>query len=140
MNRAYVVYRPDGSIDRFISCPPDMLEGNLVFEEFDRVIEGPCVDSTQMYVDPATGVIKPKMASPVTLSKTAVVADGVDTAVLAGIIPGSTLRITGAGVQIDQVVPDAQVELTFDASGQYWLTVIPPVVTYLPFAATIDAT
>lgn len=86
----------------------------------DAVLVGQTADPETQYVDPSSGTLRERPALTLTVDKTTITADGVDTATISGVPAGARYAVLGTAVAGD--VADGVIEVTSTKRGT--LTVV----------------
>jgi len=127
----FVVADSSGVILRTGTCPTSMLP--LQAKEGEMVIAGKANDATQ-YVDTETITIVDKPSITAALSKTTLLADGVDSITITDLPQPCTAHLDTQRYE----VPDGELEFTVDLPGVYQICI--EALHHLPFNAEVTAT
>lgn len=119
----------EGKIIRHVICPDFMVE--IQCEEGESYVEGN-YSSDSYYIEDGTPMLRPDMEP--AISKTEVLADGIDEVVIANLPIPATVNIKEQIVEID----DGELVLTFETPWKYRLTV--EAFPHKPWEVTIHAT
>jgi hypothetical protein len=103
---------------------------------FIEVQEGQAIDREAQYV--SGGALTARPASPCTLDKPTVLANGTDTATISSIPSGAVATITDANGTATHTITDGVIELTGDDAGTIRVTVV--LFPYLDWTATVTLT
>ena len=118
----------EGKIIRHVICPDFMVE--IQCEEGESYVEGN-YSSDSYYINESLPIERPDMQP--SISKTEVLADGIDEVVIINLPIPATVNVKEQIVEID----DGELVMTFDTSGEYKIKV--ESFPYLPFEEVIYA-
>lgn len=125
----FIVFDVNGKILRVGYAPSDMI--NIQANENEFVIRGYADAATQFIV---SGFVADKIQMPVSVDKTDINADGIDTITVSDIPENCAYSING----MEGIVTDGQMSLTFDDPGEYNLKL--SLFPYLDYSVMINAT
>lgn len=128
----FIIHDALGQILRTGSCPDSMVADQL--QPGETAIEGTANDATQ-YI--SGGIVTNKPAIGCTIDKTTMLANGVEVATISGLPNPTQARIVGGGSNQQVTVTDGALELTFDLTGVYKVTLT--AINKLPQEYSINA-
>ena len=118
--KKYAIHEKNGRITHVVVCMEKWAKIQVV-PEGGGILEGPA-DMAELELASnywvRDGQFVPKLTQPVAVSKTSIVADGTDKAVLSGVPLGALVHITGAVKYGPAPVNDGEIVLTSNAHGK----------------------
>lgn len=137
MNKTHAIANRKGQIDRIVSLP-DIFDPAAQCEDGETAYPvGDNVRDDTHYIKLSTGKANKRPATPCTLSRTEVPADGKTPVKLSQMRPDTHVKITGP-VSAEAIMSGAD-SITFSVPGQYTLTATAPFPAR-PREITIHAT
>lgn len=123
---ANIVYRrSNGEIVGMPGPSARPMDDSDVAPEFAVITDGADDANTHDHYISA-GVVTARPASPCTIDKTSITANGLDTATISSIPVGTTALVTDANGTVAYTVNDGTLEITADEPGQIAITVAAP--------------